>query len=231
MYIFRCLHLLWFFPASWLDAFFVRRKPFDIRYMHMSRWGTLLMKLFHVTFDVKQASPLPNDVPILFISNHQSAFDMMMLMGGIHIPFSFISKKENQKVPYVGSWSKSLEILFFDREDTKSAIHMLRESARRLKGGHNLLIFPEGTRNKEKGKLLPLQAGSMQPAMMTKALIVPVVLVNSYDYVNVMKHKKTAKMHILEPITFEEYKPLKNDGLASLLQERMQAVLDAESDV
>lgn len=227
MYIFRCLHLLWFFPVSWLDAFLVRRKPFEVRYAHMSHWGRMLMRILHVPFDVQLEADLPVDAPILFISNHQSAFDMMMLMGGINTPFSFISKMENKKVPYVGSWAKPLEIIFFDRDDTKSAISMLRESARRLKAHHNLLIFPEGTRSKD-GNLLPLQAGSMQPAMMAKAYIVPVVLVNSFDYMDVVKHKRAAKMRILKPIPYEEYKPLKVDGITPILQERMQKVLDNE---
>lgn len=227
MYIFRCLHLLWFFPVSWIDSILIRKKPFEERYAHMARWGRRLMRLFKVRFDVTQEGVLPKDTPILFVSNHQSEFDMMMLVGGIDIPFSFISKMENKKLPYVGSWSKTLELIFFDREDTASAIHMLREAARRLKAHHNLLIFPEGTRTKD-GDMLPLQAGSLQPAMMAKAYIVPVVIINSYDYINFMKHKGVAKMRILEPISFETYKPLKVDGLATVLQERMQNVLNEE---
>lgn len=227
MYIFRCLHLLWFFPVSWIDSIRIRKKPFEERYARLAGWGRRLMRLFKVKFDVTQVSELPKDAPILFVSNHQSEFDMLMLMGGIDIPFSFISKMENKNLPYVGSWAKTLELIFFDREDTTSAIHMLRESARKLKAHHNLLIFPEGTRTKD-GDMLPLQAGSLQPAMMAKAYIVPVVIINSYDYINVMKHKGVAKMRILEPIPFETYKPLKVDGLAAVLQERMQNVLNEE---
>lgn len=225
MYVLRCLHLIWFFPASWLDAILIRKKPFEERYAHMARWSKRIIKAFHVTYDVTMEAPLPDDAPILFVCNHQSALDMNIIMAGIPIPFSFVSKKENKNVPYVGSWAKTLDIIFFDREDTASAIGMLRESARRLKSNRNLLIFPEGTRSKD-GNLLPLQAGSLQPAFMAKAYIIPIVLANSYDYKHVMLHHKTLKVRILKPVSFAEYKPLKADGLAPVLQERMQATLD-----
>ena len=71
-----------------------------------------------------------------------------------------------------------------------------------------------------------MQAGSLQPAFMSKACIVPIVLNNSYDYMNVMKHKGVFTIHVLKPLYYEEYKALKADGVASLLQENMQKVLD-----
>lgn len=109
--------------------------------------------------------------------------------------------------------------------DRGSAIHMLREAARRLKAKDNLLIFPEGTRSKG-GVMHPMQAGSMQPAFMAKACIVPIVLKNSYDYMDVMKHKGTFHIHILKPLYYEDYKPLKAEGVTVQLQEEMQRVLD-----
>lgn len=225
MYILRSLYLLWLIPRSWVDAVLVRKKPFAVRYAHMQKWSVKLMRHYHVTLAVHQKEQLPKDQPILFVCNHQSEFDMLLQMAVIDLPFTFISKKENEKVPYVGSWSETLEVILFDREDRGSAIHMLREAARRLKAKDNLLIFPEGTRSKG-GVMHPMQAGSIQPAFMAKACIVPIVLQNSYDYRNVMKHKGTFHIHILKPLYFEDYKSLKADGVIAQLQETMQRVLD-----
>lgn len=228
MVILRSLYLLWLVPASWLSAFLVRRKPFEERYRCMRKWAKKLLRKFKVTCEVTQKAPLPSEGPILFVCNHQSEFDMLLQMAVIDVPFTFVSKKENETMPYVGSWSKSLEVIFFDREDRGSAIHMLREGARRLKEGKHLLIFPEGTRSKG-ATMHPMQAGSIQPAFMAKATIVPIVLVNSYDYMQVMMHKQSFTMHILKPLPYEEYKAMKADGCIALLQERMQKVLDAET--
>ncbi len=224
MFLIRSLCLLWLVPVSWIDAILVRKKPFEVRYQHMQKWADKLMKCYGVVLRVKQMEELPQNCPILFVSNHQSEFDMLLQMAAVDIPFTFISKKENEKIPYVGSWSKTLELIFFDREDRGSAIHMLREAARRLKNGDNLLIFPEGTRSKG-GKMHPLQAGSLQPAFMSKACIVPIVLENSYDYKNVMMRKGAFTVHILKPLYYEDYKPLKAEGAAALLQEEMEKIL------
>lgn len=225
MYLLRSICLLWYVPWSWIDALRIRKKPFEERYACMARWSKKMMKAFHLQVDITQAEDLPSDGPILFVSNHQSEFDMIMLLSAIQQPFTFISKEENRKTPYVGSWSKSLEVLFFDREDRSSGIHMLREAARRLKDHKNLLIFPEGTRSK--GHIMhEMQAGSIQPAFMAKAYVVPVVLLNSYKYMDIIKHKGTCKMHILKAIPFAEYKPLKAEGLTLQLQKQMQSILD-----
>lgn len=227
MYMLRCIRLLWLIPRSWIDSRLIRKKPFSKRYDRMAHWSTKVMSAFKVELKVDQQEELPKDRPILFVSNHQSEFDMLMLIKGISQPFSFISKVENEKVPYVASWSKTLDVIFFDREDRSSGIHMLREAARRLKDQKNLLIFPEGTRSKGT-KMHEMQAGSLQPAFMAKAYIVPVVLKNSYDYKNLVKHKQPCRMTIMRAIPFEEYKLLKAEGLVKVLQEQMQNELEKQ---
>lgn len=225
MFVLRCFKLLWIFPGAWIHSILIRKKPLQERYAHLATWSKRLMCAFHVSVDIAQEEALPLDAPILFVGNHQSELDMLIQMSAIDVPFTFISKMENKKTPFVGSWSKTLDVLFFDRDDRTSGIHMLREASRRLKDGKNLLIYPEGTRSK--GTVMhEMQAGSLQPAFMSKAYIVPIVLENSYRYMDILKHKGTFHIHILRPIPFVEYKPLKAEGLTLKLQEEMQAILD-----
>ena len=224
MFILGCLRMLYLVPASWLDAFLVRKKPFEERYAHMKKWSKRIIKAFHCRVCIDAQGAIPQEGPLLFVSNHQSAFDMLLQMSIITTPFTFISKKENEKLPYVANWSKTLELIYFDREDRASAIHMLRESARQLKSGRNLLIFPEGTRARD-GKLLELQAGSLQPAFMAKATIIPMVLVNSYDFKHVLLHGATFQVKFLKARSYEEYRKEKAEGLCTILQEEMQEAL------
>lgn len=225
MFLLRCLKLLWIVPCSWIDALLIRKKPIEVRYAHMRSWSKRLMKAFHVQLQIHQEEALPQDVPLLFVGNHQSEFDMLIQMAAIDLPFSFISKVENQKTPYVGSWSKTLDVLFFDREDQGSGIHMIREATRRLKAGKRMLIYPEGTRSKGK-KMQPMHPGSLQPAFLAKASIVALVVENSYDYKRVFMHKGCFHIHVLRSIPFEEYKPFKVDGITQKLQQEMQELLD-----
>ncbi|MEG0469653.1 MAG: lysophospholipid acyltransferase family protein [Longicatena sp.] len=225
MYLLRCLKLIWIVPGAWIGSILIRKKPMDERYAYLARWAKRLMDAFKIQIQIHQEEELPSEGPILFVGNHQSEFDMLIQMCAIKRPFTFISKVENEKTPFVGSWSKTLDVLFFDRNDRSSGIHMLREASRRLKDHKDLLIYPEGTRSKG-NQMHEMQAGSLQPAFMSKAYIVPVVLENSYQYIDIAKHKGTFHIHILRPIPFEEYKPLKAEGLISKLQKEMQDVLN-----
>lgn len=227
MYIFYCLHLLWLVPASWIDCFLVRKKPFEVRYAHIAKWSRAFFKHLHIQFQVNMQQELPTDGSIQFVSNHQSFFDLLMLVGGITQPFTFVSKKENQKIPYLSSWGKNLELIYFDREEQSSAIHMLRETTRRLKNHQNVLIFPEGTRSKGK-TMNEMQAGSIQPAFMAKCYVVPVVLCNSFDYKNIIKQQGTLKMQIGKAKAFCEYRSLKAEGLIKVLQTEMETIMDQE---
>lgn len=224
MRFFYCLYLIWLVPASWIDTLLSRKKPFEERWERMHRWCLSFFRHLHVGFEVAMEEPLPEGAHIQFVSNHQSFMDLFMLAGGLPVPFTFVSKKENAKIPYLATLSKSLELIYFDREDQGSAIHMLRETTRRLKAGRNVLIFPEGTRSADH-QMREMHAGSIQPAFMAKCYIVPVVLKNSYDYKRIIKQGGTFQMSIGKAIPFEEYKPLKADGMIKVLQEKMEKQL------
>lgn len=221
MFIFGCLCLLYILPFSWLDALLVRRKPFETRYKHMRFWSKHVLSCFHCRIDVDQRFDQKLKGPILFVSNHQSAFDMVIQIAVLSTCFTFISKEENEKIPFVSSWSKSLELIYFNRDDRKSAIHMLREAARQLKSGRNLLIFPEGTRAKD-GTLLPLHAGSLQPAYMAKATIVVMVLQNSYEYKQNLLHHRPFALTLLRAYRYEDYRDVKVEQLCKQIQEEME---------
>ena len=224
MWRIRMLHLLWLIPIAWIDALRIRKQSFPYKFYKMQKWTQLFFKCVHIQTDVQLEQELPSDHAVLFVSNHQSAFDIPLLLATLPKSFTFVSKKENASIPFVASCSKTLELIFFDRKDQKSAVQMLRESARWLKEDKSLLIFPEGTRSKQKS-LLEMHAGSIQPAMMTKTLIVPVIMYNSYNYKEILKGKEVAKVKILAPISYEEYKKDKAEGFMKILQEKMQAEL------
>lgn len=220
----RMLHLLWLVPISWIDTIRIRKQPFETKFQRVQTWVQLLFKCFHIQVDVQIETPLPDDQPVLFVSNHQSAFDIPLLLATLPKPFTFVSKKENANVPFVASCSKTLELIFFNRNDQKSAVQMLRDSARWLKDGKSLLIFPEGTRSKQK-ELLEMHAGAIQPAMMTKTLIVPVIMYNSYCCKKILKGKEIARVKLLAPIPYEEYEKEKAESFVKVLQERMRKEL------
>lgn len=224
MIVFHWLHLAFMLPFAWISALTCRKQEFAIRYEKLRAYCLKTIHIFRIHFEVIMKDELPCDVPLYFVSNHQGTADPLLIVAALPTPMTFVSKVENDRIPILSSWSKSIELIYFDRDDSKSAIHMLRESARYLKRKRNLLIFPEGTRSKG-SEMLPFKSGAIKPAYLGKACIVPIAQINSYEMGKAMKHKGKLRIVVGEPMYFENYKDIELDSLSELLQAKIQVLL------
>lgn len=221
MIIFRCVILAILLPFTWISALRCRKEEFAVRYARLRGWCLRVLKVCNVKLEVHQLGQIPEDEPVFFVSNHQGTGDPLVIIAGVSTPFTFVSKVENEKIPILSSWAKSIELIYFDREDSNSAIHMLRESARYLKRKRNLLIFPEGTRSKGK-EMLPFKAGAMKPAYLGKAWIVPITQINSYKLWDLMKKGGSLHLVIGKPIPYADYQKTSLDDLSDQLNETIK---------
>lgn len=80
--------------------------------------------------------------PTLFISNHSSYFDILILASLIQ--GSFVAKAEVEGWPLIGLLARLQSSVFIERRiaATRGARDRIE---RRLRAGHNLILFPEGT--------------------------------------------------------------------------------------
>ena len=103
--------------------------------------------------------------PFLFVSNHRSMFDPLVVMGYLSEKnISFVSKPSNLLIPLVGRAARHAGFLAIDRENNREALKTILMAADYLKRGVcNIGIYPEGTRCKQK-ELLPFHAGSFKIA-------------------------------------------------------------------
>ncbi len=65
---------------------------------------------------------VPTDVPVLYIGNHRSFFDVPITYPRCPIRTGYIAKKEMEKVPLLSTWMKRLHCLFLDRNDLKQGL-------------------------------------------------------------------------------------------------------------
>lgn len=118
------------------------------------------------------AHHIPNDRACIFMANHTSLIDILVMVIGVPYHFNFIAKKELFWVPFIG-----LDMVFggdflIDRKNPRKAKKCLNKVEKRLKKGWNMLIFPEGTRSMT-GELLPFKRGAFKLAVDSGALIIP----------------------------------------------------------
>lgn len=79
----------------------------------------------------------------MFIANHSSMTDIMLMLAVEKNPFVFVGKKELGKIPLFGFFYKRTCILV-DRNSAKSKHDVFNKAQQRLNSGLSICIFPEG---------------------------------------------------------------------------------------
>jgi 1-acyl-sn-glycerol-3-phosphate acyltransferase len=150
----------------------------EFAYDTVRDWAHGVLKSAGAKVNVHGLENLP-DGNMLFVSNHQSNFDIPLLLAEIPVPKGFIAKKELAKVPFISSWMKQINCLFMDRSDMKQSMQIILEGIKLLKGGYSMVVFPEGTRSKG-GPVAEFKAGSFKLAIKSKVPIVPITIDGTY---------------------------------------------------
>ena len=122
------------------------------------------------------------DVPVLFIGNHRSFFDILLTYSRCRRLTGYVAKKEMEKIPLLSTWMRFLYCLFLDRENPKEGLKTILKAIDHVKNGISICIFPEGTRNKgEELSLLPFKDGAFKIATKTGCAIVPISMNNTAE--------------------------------------------------
>jgi len=170
-------------------------------------WAKIYLKVCSVNVEVKGADNVNRDLPCIYMSNHQSYFDIFTLLAGLPADFKFIMKKSLMKIPLLGTTMRRAGYLSVDRGDTKKAIMSMDAAAEKIRKGASILVFPEGTRSKD-GHIQGFKKGGFHTAFKAGCDIVPITILNSRDIVpkgSLRIKKGTINMSIGKPIPVKDY--------------------------
>jgi len=109
------------------------------------------------------------------MSNHQSNFDIPVLLAHLPVQFRWLAKAELFKIPIFSRAMRGAGYVRIDRFNRESAIQSIKEAAAKMKDGVSVMIFPEGTRSHD-GSIRPFKKGGFVMAVDTGVPIVPVIL-------------------------------------------------------
>lgn len=175
-------------------------------YNYVTEWAKSRIKASGASINMIGLENIPDQKGILFMSNHQSNFDILSLLAYLGVPKGFVAKTELGKVPMLSDWMKRIHCLFMDRNDIKQSASVILEGIKQLKSGINMVIFPEGTRGKN-GVMGEFKSGSFKLATKAKAPIVPVTIDGTYKIMegnhNIIK-PANVNIYIHEPIFTSE---------------------------
>ena len=169
------------FLVEWIIGKFNKR-AMDISSLYFVRWGfrcVLWISGAKVTVIGEENIP---DEPVLYVGNHRSFFDIVLIYSRCKRPTGFVAKDSTKKVPFLRVWMRYLHCLFLDRDNLKEGLKTILQAIEYVKQGIDICIFPEGTRNKgEELSMLPFRDGAFKIATKTGCPIIPVSMNNMAD--------------------------------------------------
>ncbi len=164
---------------------------------------------------------VPSDVPVLYIGNHRSDFDIPLTYTQVPRPTGYIAKVNMKKLRLLSIWMRNLQCIFIDRANIKEGLKAIVTAIDKVKNGISICIFPEGTRNRTENDLLPFKEGSFKIAVKTGCPIVPITINNS-EALFEKQFPKIKKAHVIveygKPIYVNELSKEDQKSLAPYVQ-------------
>ena len=136
------------------------------------QWSRGLLIASGLKLEVSDGDPLDSSRCYVFMSNHQSLYDIPALLATLPLPAFFFAKRSLFQIPIFGWALKAGGFISIDRRDRSRARESFAKAVKSLQKGRSTVIFPEGTRSLD-GELLPFERGGFLLAIKSGAAIVP----------------------------------------------------------
>ena len=207
----------------WMDRRKAMNRVGQVYFGHMSRiWG--------VRHEIHGFEDLPEAIregrqPVIYIANHTSYLDAMML--AVYLPSHpvFLAKIEMLLIPVLGPACWVGGCIFINRRNRPKAIESMKAAARKVHGGATIAAFPEGTRTRD-GVLLPFKKGVFNLAQEADVPVVPLGLTGGFEMLPAGSWRVTPgtfRIHVGAPIRPGDFADL--DVLRETAQASVQALV------
>ena len=169
----------------------------------MSVFADVASALIGLNLSIKGERHLWSHRPAVFLFNHQSNVDMVIIARLLRRDISGVGKKEIGDIPLIGRVLEFAGVVLIDRKDTDKAIETMGTLVDTMRiEGKSVCMSPEGTRSVTP-KLAPFKKGAFHLAMQAGVPIVPIVIQNSSDIMpkgDMIYRPATVQVEVLPPV-------------------------------
>lgn len=161
-----------------------------------------------ITMDVVGTEHLWSDRPAVFVFNHQSQLDVVILAALLRQDFTGVAKKELRTDPFFAPLGWLGDVAFVDRANTEEAKKALAPAVEALRAGRSLAMAPEGTRSATPA-LGAFKKGAFHVAMQAGVPMVPVVIRNAGELMPAhvpLVNSGTLQVAVLPPVSTTKWK-------------------------
>jgi len=186
-YIFWLFYRIWFYILVALPIIILlpvllvsisREKWYPFFFRLARFWAKFILIGMGFIWIIDKEETPEKDKSYMFIANHTSMADIMLMLVSVRNPFVFVGKKELAKIPLFGFFYRKTCILV-DRSSAKSRQAVFLRAQRRLKQGLSICFFPEGLVPEEHITLTDFKDGAFRLAINHQIPIVPLTFLDN----------------------------------------------------
>jgi len=186
-------------------------------------WGRSILWVSGIRTVTSGFIPDMRHRPYIYMSNHQSNFDIPVLYSALPVQFRWLAKTELFRIPIFGRGMRGAGYISIDRSNRQSAFRSLAMAAEAIRNGTSVMIFPEGTRSTD-GMLLPYKKGGFVMAVDAGVPIVPVVIAGTHAIMpkgRLLIRRQWVHVHVGAPIETSAFTRKSKDDLMTKVRAAM----------
>ena len=197
---------------------------------HVATFGHLFGRLstvFGLKVELRKPAGAENYGNAIYIANHQNNYDMVTAAKIVQPSTVTVGKKSLLWVPFFGPLYWLTGNLLIDRDDRAKARGTIGELVDQFNRKRiSIWMFPEGTRSRGRG-LLPFKTGAFHAAVAAGVPIIPIVVSNTHDKINLNRLKNgLVIVEMLPPVDVKAFESVSVRKLATHCRELMAAKLE-----
>lgn len=190
-------------------------------------WAHIILYGMGFRYKIETDQEIIPNHSYMFIANHTSMTDVMLMLAVVKNPFVFVGKKELVKIPIFGFFYKRAAIMV-DRESVKSRTAVYERAKSRIEQGLSICIFPEGKVPDDESIILDeFKGGAFNIAIDHQLTIVPMTFYDnkelfSYTFFSGKPGTMRVKIHPFietKGLIHEDKKALKEKSHSIILNE------------
>ncbi len=142
-------------------------------------WSVVILFISGVKTKIIGLENIDRNHSYIVVSNHQSYFDIPVILGYIPLSVRMLAKKELFRIPIFGWAIYIAGHISLDRGKGKKAIVSLKKAAEKIKKKKfSIVVYPEGTRSHD-GEVKRFKKGAFRLAIESKLPVLPVSIIGS----------------------------------------------------
>lgn len=175
----------------------------------LSLFADTASALIGLHLDIENEHNLWIKRPAVFVFNHQSKADVVIIAKLLRRNIAGIGKKEIGNIPVIGKIMEFGGTVFIDRENAANALKAMAPLVDVMRvDGKSVVIAPEGTRSITPN-LGRFKKGAFHLAMQARVPIVPIVIHNAIDVApkgDFVFRRATVSVKVLDPVDTSDWR-------------------------